>query len=235
MKKLDLVQVNYDIPPLRWGIKYEPVAARLYEHLFKVRVNEFGLLIHPNHKFIGASPDGINDFGIMLEIKCPYRRRIDGTVPAQYYMQMQLQLDVCGLDECDYMECEIEEICDDDEFLRISSQPGTFTGAVVSDASGNYSYKYTFGNEEYATASDLIDWCNEKHTSHSLWNVHCYQIQRVTRDVEFVEKTIVRLSEVYDRLQHYAAHPEELLGVVPAPSPKPKKPTQCLFVDSDNE
>ena len=68
-----------------------------------------GLIIHNQYKHIGASPDGISDLGIMLEIKCPFKRKIDGAIPEQYWMQIQGQLEVCDLEECDYLECKLWE------------------------------------------------------------------------------------------------------------------------------
>eukprot|EP00798_Chlamydomonas_sp_ICE-L_P002706 gene2706-biopygen7861 len=89
-----------------------------------VLVHEFGLLRHASKSFLGASPDGVTEDGVMLEIKCPWRRKIDGTVPMQYYLQIQGQLAVSGLLECDNFEVEFdilqseEEI--EDEFAEIS-------------------------------------------------------------------------------------------------------------------
>lgn len=103
------------LPPLRWGVIFEPVAQTLYSDLNGgVRVHEFGLLRHPTLPFVGASPDGITEQGVMLEIKCPWRRKIvEGEVPMQYYYQIQAQLAVCGLAECDYFECEFSEVQQD--------------------------------------------------------------------------------------------------------------------------
>lgn len=111
------------IPPLRWGVMFEPVACALYSALnVNVHVHEFGLLRHPSLDFLGASPDGVTEDGVMLEIKCPWRRKIDGTVPKQYYLQIQGQLAVTGLDECDYFEVEFEQLRSDmdiaNEFYR---------------------------------------------------------------------------------------------------------------------
>jgi putative phage-type endonuclease len=100
---------NGGAPPLKWGVMFEPVANAIYCARNRVAVHEFGLLGHRTVPHLGASPDGINELGVMLEIKCPYSRKIDGTVPKDYYYQIQGQLDVCGLDDCDYMECEFEE------------------------------------------------------------------------------------------------------------------------------
>jgi putative phage-type endonuclease len=104
------------IPPLRWGVMFEPVACALYSALnVNAQVHEFGLLRHPSLDFLGASPDGVTEDGVMLEIKCPWRRRIDGTVPQQYYLQIQGQLAVTGLRECDYFEVEFDQLRSDME------------------------------------------------------------------------------------------------------------------------
>jgi putative phage-type endonuclease len=100
------------LPPLKWGVMYEPVAQAIYSAANQgVVVHEFGLLRHPTLGFVGASPDGITELGVMLEIKCPWRRKIvEGEVPLQYYYQIQAQLAVCGLDECDFFEVELFEV-----------------------------------------------------------------------------------------------------------------------------
>lgn len=104
-------------PPLKWGTMFEDVAAALYERRNGIRIHAFGLLVHPDaHVHVGASPDGITDAGVMVEIKCPYRRRINGEVPLQYYYQIQGQLEVCGLRHCDYLECEFSEYRTLDDF-----------------------------------------------------------------------------------------------------------------------
>ena len=67
---------------------------------------DFGLLVHPELPWLGASPDGIfASSGLMIEIKAPYKRRIvPGEVPHHYMPQIQCQLEVCGLDACLFCE-----------------------------------------------------------------------------------------------------------------------------------
>jgi len=52
----------------------------------------------------GAVPD--TDLApIMLEVKCPYRRTIiHGTIPKQYYAQVQINMLICGLPRADFVE-----------------------------------------------------------------------------------------------------------------------------------
>lgn len=94
------------------GQMYEPVATAMYESRFKTTVIEFGLIQHETIPIIGASPDGITTEGIMLEIKCPYTRVVNGNIQDKatmgYYAQMQTQLEVCDLEVCHFWECSFD-------------------------------------------------------------------------------------------------------------------------------
>lgn len=96
-----------------WGIRFEPVVKQIYEEKYGVIVKELGRLAHPTQPTCMASPDGLvyhcpkgERTGRLVEIKCPVSREIDGTIPKDYYTQMQMQLHVTGLKRCDYVEAE---------------------------------------------------------------------------------------------------------------------------------
>lgn len=117
------------------GKKYEQIATLMYEHIYNVKVTEFGCLPSSKYKFLGASPDGICSahtldgkfspkLGTMLEIKCPYKRpilskgEINGTIcPNYYFWQIQQQLQCCDLYKCDFWQCNIKEYKDRNEYL----------------------------------------------------------------------------------------------------------------------
>ena len=123
IKKLDdngdedvkLVNTNTS---LHWGQKYEPLSVLIYEHKYNTKVEDFGCIQHPTYKFIGASPDGIivnkncDRYGRMLEIKNVVSRDINGIPKKEYWIQMQLQMEVCDLDECDFLETKFTEYTD---------------------------------------------------------------------------------------------------------------------------
>ena len=108
--------------PLHWGVKYEPVSVLLYEHLYKTSIGEFGCIPHPTHTCIGASPDGINidpdskRFGRMLEIKNIVNRVITGIPKDEYWIQTQIQMETCDLDECDFFETRFKEYDNETSF-----------------------------------------------------------------------------------------------------------------------
>jgi putative phage-type endonuclease len=107
---------------MHWGVKYEPVTVQIYEDLYQTEVGEFGCIRHPTYSFIGASPDGINikpnsvKFGSMLEIKNIVNREITGIPKEDYWIQTQIQMETCDLDNCDFVETRIKEYEKEDEF-----------------------------------------------------------------------------------------------------------------------
>jgi len=103
----------------RHGTLFEPVATRLYERHFGVTVQNVGIVLHKTVPFLGASPDGVVvESARLLEIKCPATRRITGKVPPYYWAQVQLQLEVCDVEECDFWECRFQVVQDEAEWER---------------------------------------------------------------------------------------------------------------------
>ena len=103
---------------LHWGQKYEHLSVKFYEYTYNTTIEDFGCIQHDNYTFLGASPDGINidpnskRYGRMLEIKNIVNREIDGIPKKEYWIQMQLQMEVCNLNECDFLETKFTEYID---------------------------------------------------------------------------------------------------------------------------
>lgn len=217
------------VPPLRWGVMFEPVACEIYEQLnCGVRVHEFGLLRHPTHSFLGASPDGITEDGVMLEIKCPWRRRINGTVPTQYYFQIQGQLSVCNLDECDYFEVEFEELRAEDEILNeftvvedettLATSKFPNRGVIIEilktnplTAEVSRKYKYppkgmvrTYEKMQEFVIEEGVNKLQENEVHKVVWwRVRRHNTIKVSLDQEFVNDMIKRLTDVWHMVQQF--------------------------------
>jgi len=100
------------------GQKYEDEAIDKYCNIVGYTNYNFGLLchrdIHLNETkyWLAGSPDGIvqdtqypDSEPILLEIKCPYRRKIKmGVIPEYYYPQVQLNLYITKLKTADFIE-----------------------------------------------------------------------------------------------------------------------------------
>lgn len=198
------VCIDAEYKPLKniffeWGNLFEPVACDVYSAMKETVVNEFGLLRHPRHSFFGASPDGITDDGIMLEIKCPFKRKITGEIPLQYYYQIQGQLDVCELRECDYFECEFSKFEDYDEYKE-SYQDGSYTGIIHANDDKTFSYGVvcqTLCQKSGVTNKNAIYWVLNK-----------YFLERVHKDDEFTEAKLQELKIVWDKILVYRENPE---------------------------
>lgn len=88
-----------------WGTKMEPVAIKLFEEEYGEKVNELGLIPHPDHPWLGGSPDGLTDTNCLVEIKCPMRRKIiPGQVPLHYQAQIQLCMEIMDVESCFFVQ-----------------------------------------------------------------------------------------------------------------------------------
>ena len=108
---------------LHWGVKYEPVSLMVYEDKFHTKIEDFGCIPHATYPFVGASPDGINIdpkntelYGRMVEIKNIFNRDITGIPKEEYWIQTQIQMETCNLDECDLFETRIKEYENEEAF-----------------------------------------------------------------------------------------------------------------------
>jgi hypothetical protein len=124
---------TFDLNPFTWGIRFEPIVKMVYEDLRKSTVAEMGRLKHKRDPRLAASPDGLivkgpdECLGRFVEFKAPVTRKILNTVPEDYMAQMQIQMEVGDVEECDYLE------------VKIQSAYGTKVGEVERDASAKYS------------------------------------------------------------------------------------------------
>jgi putative phage-type endonuclease len=119
--------------PLHWGQRYEPLTVMVYERRNNTRLGEFGCIQHDDYPFIGASPDGINVdpaspiYGRMVEIKNIFNREITGRPKEEYWIQTQIQMEVCDLDECDFVETRFKEYDSEAEYIADTNGVSGYT------------------------------------------------------------------------------------------------------------
>jgi len=218
-------------PPLVWGTKFEAVAADIYARRNGTRLYEFGLIAHPNVSFFGASPDGITETGTMLEIKCPYRRKITGEIPQEYFYQIQGQLDVCDLNECDYIECGLveydggfEEFARDTRAVPIGDayyslnmcEKGVMLECTVQ---GEDKARYVYGpanaspeaTNAWVTAESERLYSaipNIEYVKQTYWKLTEYMCKRVFRDRAFMDARYIELEHVWNKILLYRQNRE---------------------------
>lgn len=170
-----------------WGIRFEPVVRSHLEELWKCKIYESGRLKHDTNPFLGASPDGIiieggyNRFGRLVEIKCPYSRKIGEGIPFKYWVQMQIQMEVTNLFECEYIEVEIKSRSPKDLNPDLSSELFNPKEIYLMEKDNQFIYAYTAAEKDALVDHNLIETIPYAITS--IYNV-C-----VKRDYKWYEST----------------------------------------------
>ena len=254
---------------MEWGVKYEPVATEFYEYLYGVKIIEFGLIPHPELSVFGASPDGICDEGSpngyegrMLEIKCPPKRIFTHEVPHHYWMQMQGQLEVCDLDECDFFQVKLEEYYSvqdyekdylfDNGIQHGLTHKGLPKGLVISyrsKDSEHIEYVYSpwlsplddVGNWRDKFIEELDD--NYIIVEQKWWKIERYECTLVRRDKEWWLSVVPDIIKFWSEVVHYRKVGNEevqkrINGRKRGPRKKVfeiKEPIKGYLMDSDEE
>ena len=224
-------RVNTD-SPLHWGQKYEKISKDLYEIINSTKVQEFGCIKHPNpaYYFIGASPDGINVcplsrvYGRMVEIKNVVSREITGIPKEDYWIQMQIQMEVCSLPECDFLETKFVEYEDEAAFYADSNKEndencevpfkwnlnrdGKRRGVIIYFIKNDkpfYEYapltitcKSEFDQwfEKMMNANDAITWIKNIY-----WRLDVYSCVLVFRDKAWFKNAVIKMQELWKTVE----------------------------------
>ena len=231
--------------PLHWGQKYEPVSVELYKKLYDTEITDFGCIQHPKYPFIGASPDGINTditnlrYARMLEIKNIVNRVINGIPKVEYWIQMQVQMETCNLNECDFLETRFVEYNNEAEFLL----DGTFThtednklkGIMIlfSDDKGSLIYEYA---PLYITPEDYLVWEEEilnKHSDHEwiqniFWRLDQYSNILVLRNKLWFAEALKKIAELWQFIEK-----ERITGYEHRAPKKRKTAASTLFMKNE--
>ena len=164
--------------PLHWGQKYEPISIMYYEYIYNTTVSEFGCIPHKKYSFIAASPDGIvcdensNIYGRMLEIKNVVSRVITGIPKMEYWIQMQLQMEVCDLNECDFLETK---------FIEFDSYED-YKNDITSEYKGLFLH-YTYNNGPYYVYAPFM----VNNLESEDYNIWLKEEQEKNKDKEFID------------------------------------------------
>jgi hypothetical protein len=217
--------INYNaIPALKWGTMFEPMATRCYSQKMKnITIHDFGLICDANNSHFGASPDGINDLGIMLEIKCPYSRKIvDGVIPEKYKMQIQGQLAVCKLKECDYIECIFKTIESEEEYLALENEGAVELnhghGLIAEFYNSKGEYMYYYSNPNKTPSECVIDIqtqiqtraeteMNLRFSKYTYWRLDEMIIQRVVFNANEWETISPKIDRFWEQVEEYKQLP----------------------------
>jgi|TARA_B110000971_G_C19962058_1_gene478449 putative phage-type endonuclease len=262
-----IIPEPYESNPItEWGVKYEEIATLFYQSITGTVIKEFGMIPHPTFPIFGASPDGICDdtgpmefCSRMLEIKCPPKRKFTKSVPPHYMMQMQGQLEVCDLDECDFLQVKLEEydtLLDYKNDIFDSSEPyksineeydniingktkeNLPKGVTISyvkegDASHNLSYLYP---KLYQTHEQYLEWIDEyikkgyNIVETKWWKITRYELSLVHRNKLWWNDHIEHIIKFYNDYIEYKSNPDKLNELKAQINNKKKKKKNEIFI-----
>jgi putative phage-type endonuclease len=208
---------------MHWGNKYEPVTVMVYEHMYNTKLGEFGCIQHPRYQYIGASPDGINidpsnnRYGRMVEIKNIVNREITGIPKEEYWVQTQIQMEVCDLDDCDFVETRFLEYPNEDAFHE--DQTHEYKGVIlcftervlVNQMAKSNAPLYVYLEVDAPFTKEAIDvWRQiqkeiQKNNNMVLFDTHYWYLEEfscvyIPRNREWFEDAIPKIHEVWNTI-----------------------------------
>ena len=149
-----------------WGHRFEPITRRIYELEIAGQntvCDTLGRFTHPNVPWLSASPDGIvmkgNHAGRLVEIKSPKTRQPGEFVPEEYFVQMQIQMEVCNLDSVDFIEAQFAQrpVANLSEADRLALNGAAWKGWIKVRGSLEDSSSWRYEYSEPMEDLDLTD------------------------------------------------------------------------------
>ena len=203
--------------PFHHGTIYEPISIAIYEKKYNTKIADFGCIVDNNNKFLGASPDGINidinsdRYARMLEVKNIVNREITGIPKKEYWIQMQIQMGVCQLNECDFLETKFTEYDDESSFIK----DGTFNYSLDNKMKGIFIYFIKDGKPYYEyppiglSEKEFTNWEEEimKKNIDLTWNKNIYwkldeySCILVLRNKIWYDAAVMKLLDIWDIIE----------------------------------
>jgi len=239
---------------LQHGIRYEPLSILLYEREYGTKVCDVGCIPHPEYSFIGASPDGIimdtesPRYGRMIEVKNIVNREITGVPLESYWIQMQLQMEVCDLDECDFIETRflpfenIENISGEDDDRQKGTilyfYPRSMIGDTTTEVSPEYAY-LPLDIDPLSTEAD--EWTKRQCAEHprhilykkSYWILDQFSCVLVRRNREWFREALPKIEEAWNTILVERETGYDHRATNPSNNPNKKKKIQTEVVCSN--
>ena len=220
------------VPALNWGSINEKNALKDYEITLATmhqnfKVYQSGFVISKEMPFIGASPDGIfkcncHNVTKLIEIKCPYSKRETQSVEEaikndssfflsedkklkrghKYYTQIQMQLHICQVKECDFVVWTPKwifwtTISLDDEFIKSSVpvlakfyQTHVVPELLTREIEQSYGKKapqsqdeklYCYCQSREADSDEKWIGCDSDHCNFEWFHLSCVKMKRVPK------------------------------------------------------
>jgi hypothetical protein len=217
-----------EMSPFDWGIRFEPVVKQIFQRRWSVKIVDSGRIMHPTDTHLAASPDGFlleggTRTGRLIEIKCPITREIGGAIPFDYWCQMQIQMEVTGIDECEYLEVKLDSASPKKKYVPENPMEEGLMWLLKkerSDSTVEYVYAYT--PEEFDKL-EAEGWDLHEAIPWALESFHTVTLQR---DPKWFADTSGMREKFWRDVAKARA------GSFKAPAPFTPRPKACLIQDS---
>ena len=218
-----------DLNPFTWGIRFEHIVNMIYCDLTKTSLQDMGRLKHQTDPRLAASPDGMvvngppERYGRFVEFKAPVTRRLTQEIPKDYVVQMQIQMEVGNVEECDYLEVKFNSAYGEKKSLMptLSTYYGEIYIIGKDDLPIRYEYSNlnTFGQvpsiKEGETILETIPWTTSE-----------YYLTTVERSRSWFESVKPKIDSFWKDV----ASAKQGTFVLPETSRK-RKDTLCMITD----
>jgi exodeoxyribonuclease (lambda-induced) len=215
-----------------WGNDHEDTAIDAYETRYCRLVISDGFVRHPSIEYLGCSPDGLIGDDALIEVKCPYGKKLFPIKDKPYYYdQVQLQLEVTNREVCDF----VVWTPDDMSVEKIERSPKWFLLAWPILEEFYQEFKAVMADKDlqqpYAEPKEVqrkdADWLSATNTYRSLQA----QLTGIKDQVDAAKKELVKLAgDKKSRGNGYLVYPVERKGVI-----QYAKAIKDLNIDADFE
>lgn len=197
---------DLDVCHMYRGTLLEHLVRVIIARIFGVRVFDLPSLPMPGVDWIWVSPDGLLTIvinGVVVkeiaaEIKCP-RILKDEKPPIGYYVQMQLEMLVLGVNECIYVRLDWQRFRDE-VWVRRPHPPEADYPADGIDKSATGALGATM-QRRLAEDRAAVAWAEGELMAMDLEVVRSYVVvETVTREEGWLERNLPTLRAFYDRV-----------------------------------
>jgi hypothetical protein len=155
----------------------------------------------------------------LVEIKNVVSREITGIPKEDYWIQMQIQMEVCNLPECDFEETKFTEYEDEDAFNADSDETndssnwnynlnGKRRGVIVYFAKDEKPF-YQYAPLDITTKTAFDAWFEETINTHDnltwikniYWRLDVYSCVLVLRNKEWFKNAVVKIEELWKTIE----------------------------------
>jgi len=148
---------------------------------------------------------GENNYGRMIEIKNVVSREITGIPKKDYYIQMQIQMEVCDLDECDFVETKFIEFDSEADYKADTSDKRKGVVLVFINESNEFVYKYMpfmvdnyslWMEETFNNADPNLNWFKNVY-----WRLEVYSCVLVKRQREWFQAAVPEFINIWKTIE----------------------------------